>query len=149
MPDSSGGHESLTGGMLAVTIVTPAGSRVDVQARHLRAPGFEGDFGVLPGHIPFLTPLRIGAIMLDLDKGRETWATSGGFVEVLPGKVTILAETAERSDQIDVARAESSRKRAQERIARRDAGDFDLQRANASLARAINRIRVANASGVS
>ena len=141
---ASGESQSKT---FPVTIVTPGGTRAEFMARQVRAPGSEGDFGVLIGHAPFMTTLRIGAIILDGEHSKQIWATSGGFAEVLPDRVTILAETAERSDQIDVVRAEAARKRALERLAHRDSGDLDVLRANAALTRAINRQRVANPSG--
>jgi len=146
MPETPAGHEPSGGGILAITIVTPDGRRAEFQARHFRAPGIEGDFGVLPGHIPFMTALRIGPLVIEGPSGKQIWATSGGFAEVLADRITILAETAERSDQIDVARAEAARKRALDRLAHRSAEEIDLLRANASLTRAINRLRVAGSA---
>jgi len=143
MPEPSGGHETVDANLLSVTIVTPGGTRADVQARQVRAPGVEGEFGVLPGHVPFLTALRIGAIILDTDTGKQVWATTGGFAEVLADRVTILAEHAERSDVIDIPRAEAARRRALDRLAKHDPESVDMDRANTALARAINRIRVA------
>ena len=66
-----------------VTIVTPFGRQREYEVRHMRAPGSEGDFGVLAGHLPFLTALRVGEIELDTLEGKRIWATSGGFAEVL------------------------------------------------------------------
>ena len=141
------GHESSqhdSGAKLFdVTIVTPQGTRVEYRVRHLRAPGAEGDFGVLPGHVPFMTALRIGALVLETEQGKKVLATSGGFAEVLGDKVTLLAETIEAPDQIDVVRVEAAKKRALDRLAARTVEVVDVARANAALARAINRERVA------
>ena len=129
--------------LITVTIVTPSGTREEYNVRHLRAPGSKGDFGVLPGHIPFMTTLRVGAIRLDTDQGRYIWATSGGYAEVLGDRVTILAETAERSDKIDIGRAKAAWERSRDRLARREA-DLDVDRARAALARALNRLKIAS-----
>ncbi len=126
---------------ILVTIVTPAGTQDEYNVKHIRAPGVEGDFGVLPGHLPFMTILRVGAVWLDSDQGRQVWATSGGYVEVLGDRVTILAETAERSDRIDLDRAEAARERALGRLSERTA-DFDIERVRLALARSLNRIKV-------
>ncbi len=136
------------GSHLIVTIVTPSGTRAEYNVRHVRVPGIEGDYGVLKGHIPFMTALRSGALIIDLDKEQKIWAVSGGFSEVHADRVTILAETAEPAESIDLERSESSRKRALKRLAERNMiQNFDATRAHASLARAINRIEVASGLG--
>jgi F-type H+-transporting ATPase subunit epsilon len=94
-----------------------------------------------------MTALKVGALTLDLDKGQKFWAISGGFAEVLADNVTILAETAEPAESIDLERSEAARKRALQRLAARDEiKNFDISRTNASLARAINRIKIASGS---
>ena len=130
---------------IKVTIVTPFGISEEYNVRHLFAPGTEGYFGVLPGHLPFLTTLRVGEIRFDTDQGAKLWATSGGFAEVLSDHVTILAQTAEPAGQIDLDRAEAAKKRA---LARLSEGkpDVDTERARIALARAINRINLVTAS---
>lgn len=128
---------------LKVTIVTPSGVKEEYDVRHARAPGSEGDFGVLPGHLPFMTGLRIGAIRLDTDTGQVVWATVGGYVEVLDDVITILAENADRADRIDVARAEAARERALGRLHESGTG-LDVSRAHLALARALNRLHVAS-----
>ena len=122
-------------------ILTPRGVVLQSEARHVRIPGVAGEFGVLPGHTPFMTTIRPGVIELDLvSGGEERIATSGGFVEVLPDKVVVLAETAETSATIDLARAEAARKRAEEKL--RIAGDpEELELFRAALDRAKARIR--------
>lgn len=127
---------------LEVIIVTPGGVFKDIKVNHLRAPGTEGDFGVLPGHLPFMTTLRIGGLYLDTDEGRQRWAVSGGFVQVMPDRVIILAQTAERAEEIDIPRAQAAMERAQERLKSRSP-DLDVPRARAALARALNRLRIA------
>jgi len=130
----------------AATIVTPSGTQEEYNIRHLRAPGSAGDFGVLAGHLPLMTGLRIGAIYLDTDKGRITWATAGGYIEVLSDHVTILAENAERADEIDRERAEAARDRALGRLSVKEA-DLDIKRARLALARALNRLKVVSEVG--
>lgn len=132
-----------TGGAatIHVTIVTPSGTQEEYDVRHIRLPGSEGEFGVLPGHIPFLTTLKIGPVYMDTAKERIVWAVSGGFVEVLGDAVMILAETAERADQIDRERAEAARQRASGRL-RDSRTEIDVNRAQAALARAVNRLNV-------
>lgn len=141
-----GDAESSAGALLAVTIVTPYGTRAEYNVRHLRAPGAEGEFGVLAGHIPFLTALRAGALILDSEQGRKIWALSGGFAEVLGDRVTVLAETAERAETIDVARAEAARQRALGRLKPGALVDVDISRAKAAMTRALNRLQVASSA---
>jgi F-type H+-transporting ATPase subunit epsilon len=136
----------LAPGFFNVTLVTPAGVREEYNVRHLRAPGVEGDFGVLTGHRPFMTALRVGSIHLNTDAGPQTWATTGGYVEVLPDRVTILAETAERAEKIDLSRAEAAHQRAVKRLTD-PAPETDIARAQAALARALNRIKIAREAG--
>src|ERR1019366_6117141 len=97
------------------------------------APGVEGDLGVLPNHIPLLTPLRTGEVMVRNGEAEHILFVAGGFLEVLPDKVTILADAAERAEDIDEARAEESRKRAQELVAQ-DTGKYETSLAPAGAA---------------
>jgi len=107
------------------------------------APGTLGSFQVLYNHAPLLSSIGIGEVKLVDQKGQTSrYATSGGFVEVRENRAMILAETAERSDEIDVARAEAARDRALKRLQERKS-DTDLLRARAALARALNRLRIA------
>jgi len=122
-------------------IVTPQKLFYRGEVESLRAPGVKGSFGVLARHIPFLTGLTVGEVIIRDAEGLKRVATSGGFVEVLKTGVTVLAETAEFAEEIDKGRAEQARQRARERLRRRDA-DIDRTRAEAALARAINRLRV-------
>jgi F-type H+-transporting ATPase subunit epsilon len=107
------------------------------------APGVAGGFQVLKSHAPLLSNIAIGQVKLIDASGKEIhYATSGGFVEVHENMVVMLAETAERSDEIDVSRAEEARTRAQSRLAKKGA-DTDVERARLALHRAVNRLKVA------
>ncbi len=106
------------------------------------APGIEGQLGILPNHAPLMTMLQPGELLVR-KRGEETFlAISGGFLEVLQNRVAILADAAERADEIDVARAEAARSRAQEQIALRPP-EADLIAAEAALRRALARLKVA------
>ena len=127
-------------------IVTPERTAYSGAVEHLQAPGSEGSFGVLRGHAPLLAALDIGGLSLreEGQTSERRIACSGGFVEVLGERVTVLAETAEFGEEIDLDRAQASRQRATERLLdQRDA--IDVARAEAALARALNRIDIAGA----
>jgi len=101
-----------------LTIVTPERAVVHEEVGELQIPGAEGYFGVLPGHAPLFSELKVGEV--GYRKG-DRWfflAVAWGFVEVLPNQVRILAETAERANEIDVERANRAKQRAEERISR-------------------------------
>lgn len=123
-------------------IVTPGGTVFSDDVEALRAPGVDGYFGVLPGHTPLMTALKIGEIRVRRKGETIRFSTSGGFIEVLPRRSIVLAETAERADQIDVARALAAKERAEKRLRERGP-DVDEERARAALQRALNRLRVA------
>jgi F-type H+-transporting ATPase subunit epsilon len=107
----------------------------------LVAPGTEGELGILPHHAPLMTALQPGEIMVRKD-GEETYlAVSGGFLEMMANKVTILADAAERSEEIDEARVQEAIKKAEERISMRSE-DMDLARAVAALRRSQARLKV-------
>ena len=107
------------------------------------APGFEGYFGVLARHAPLIAAIGVGEIRIRTAADEERlFATSGGFAEVLPNKVTVLSEAAEEATEIDVARAEAAKDRAMKRL-QEGRKAWDVQRAEAALARAMNRLRVA------
>jgi F-type H+-transporting ATPase subunit epsilon len=127
---------------LTLEIVTPERSIAHGEVDEVVVPGAEGSFGVLPGHTPFLTTLSIGEI--EYRRGDETSyvAVSFGFAEVLPDRVTILAQIAEASSEIDVTRAEAASKRAQERLDR-PAMEMDYERARLSLLKSLVRLQVA------
>jgi len=122
--------------------VTTDRSLVHEEVEELEVPGAEGYFGVLPGHTPLVASLAAGA--LSYRRGTETFYlhVGFGFAEVLPDKVTILAEVAERPEEIDTSRAEASKKRAEERIASSNP-EIDLERAQIALSKALVRLQVA------
>lgn len=129
---------------IKLEIVTPEKHVVDEDVQIAVAPGVLGEFGVLIGHTPFLTTLKTGTVRFTDVNGTERFVfVSGGFAEALPDKVTVLAESAERRSDIDVARANAAQERAQNRLAREKDEDIDFVRAKAALERAINRIRLA------
>ena len=127
---------------LHVGILTVEGVRFDGEADFVVAPGSEGELGILPKHIPLLTPLAAGAVKVRNDNDEQFFFVSGGFLEVRPEAVTVLADAAERAEDIDEARAEDARRRAQSSIEQK-ASDADLAAATAALARAEARLRIA------
>jgi len=105
------------------------------------APGIEGQLGILPHHAPLMTTLASGELRIRKDGEETSLFISGGFLEVRPDKVIVLADAAERSEEIDLARAEEAKRRAQERLAHHIPGT-DLARAEAALRRSIARLQV-------
>ena len=134
-------------GKLQLQIVSADRSLVNETVDEVQVPGSEGYFGVLPGHTPFLTLLGTGELWYRQGTEIHYLATSGGFAEVQPDRVTILAQIAEKADEIDVARAESARKRAEDRlVAARP--DMDFERARVALMKALIRLQVASRARV-
>jgi F-type H+-transporting ATPase subunit epsilon len=129
-------------------VVTPEKIVVSEEAQIVASPGSEGEFGVLSGHTPFLTTLKIGMIRYTDANGKEHFVfVSGGFAEALPDKVTVLAESAERRSDIDLERAKEALARAEKRLAEdRAKEEIDFARARGSLERATVRIRIAGLS---
>jgi F-type H+-transporting ATPase subunit epsilon len=106
------------------------------------APGVEGQLGILPHHAPLMTILQAGEMIVRKGGEEFSLAISGGFLEVRPDRVIILADTAERDDEIDLARAEEAKRRAQERLSQPASG-VDTARAEAALRRSLARLKVA------
>ena len=125
-------------------IVTPDRLLVKEQVDEVQIPGSEGYFGVLPGHTPMLASLAVGEMWYR--KGQEVTYLSlaFGFCEVLPDRVTILAQLAERAEDIDVTRAEEAKRRAEERL--RNASDVDYERARTALVKSLARLQVSTRS---
>lgn len=123
-------------------IVTPEKVVFSEEIESLVIPAERGYLGVLAGHAPLLCTLQPGEIRIKGDKGERHFSTSGGFMEVTPGKAVLLTESAEEASTIDVKRAEEGKKRAEERLAA-PARDVDKDRAKAALERAQNRLRIA------
>jgi len=126
---------------LTLDIVTPYGHVFTDEVDEVTATGSEGEFGVLPEHSPFLTTIKVG--MLTYKKGSETghFFVNFGYAEVGPDKVTILADSAERSEDIDIERAQEAMKRAEERLKQQE--EIDEARATAAVERSIMRVQVA------
>ena len=126
-----------------VEIRTPEQLIYEGDVASIRAPGVEGNFEILAGHLPFLTALDIGEIRIRESEAPQLMAISGGVFEVLRTGVTALVETAEWASEIDVERAENARDSAQAELTA-DAPDLNRPQIEAALARAKNRLKVAN-----
>ena len=108
------------------------------------APGIEGQMAILPSHAPLLTMLQPGELVVRKEGEETAIFVSGGFLEVMQNRVTVLADTAERAEEIDVERAEEAKRRAEERLKDKEyLPEMDLARAEVALHRALTRIKVA------
>ncbi len=125
-----------------VEVVTAERELYNGEADIVIAPGTEGELGILPRHAALLTTLKVGEMLIRLGGAEEPFFVSGGFLEVSNNTVTVLAETAERAEEIDQARAEAARRRAQEHLAQ---ARSDIERAEleGALERAVARLRIA------
>ncbi|MCG8548923.1 MAG: F0F1 ATP synthase subunit epsilon [Desulfobacterales bacterium] len=127
-------------------VVTPQKAIVSEEIKSISAPGSEGEFCALKGHTTFLTSLKIGGVRYEDATGKENILfVNGGFAEVLPNKVTILAESAERRENINLSRAKEAQGRAESRLSNK-AADTDIVRAQAALQRALFRIKIAGSN---
>jgi F-type H+-transporting ATPase subunit epsilon len=131
---------------IQLEIVTPDHLVVREQVDDVQIPGKAGYLGVLPGHAPLITELAIGELSYHSANGTVYLAIAGGFAEVLPDKVTVLAETAERPEEIDVRRAQDAKTRAEQALAQASP-DLDYDATLATLSRADVRIEVAARAG--
>ncbi len=127
---------------IELEIVTPAGVVVRESVDEVEAPGVEGHFGVLPGHRPFMSQLRAGELRYRTGKENHFVAVHWGFAEVLPYKVTVLVETAERAEDIDLQRAETAKRRAEERL-KQFGTAYDMEAAREAVERAQARLEAA------
>jgi F-type H+-transporting ATPase subunit epsilon len=127
---------------IRLEFVTPERAVAHEEVDELQLPGEEGYIGVLPGHAPLLAALKTGEMWYR--KGSEVHYAflDGGFAEVLPDRVSILAQVAERAEDIDLQRAEAAKRRAEEVLAQATAVDFDAARARIALLRALTRLNV-------
>jgi F-type H+-transporting ATPase subunit epsilon len=128
---------------LTLEIVTPDRALATEQVDEVQLPGSEGYFGVLPGHTPLLSTLQVGELWYRIGQEKHYVAVAFGFVEVLPDRVTVLAQVAEKAQEIDVARAEAAKKRAEERVAEPHT-DMDFERARIALMKSLIRLQVAS-----
>jgi F-type H+-transporting ATPase subunit epsilon len=128
---------------LTLEIVAPERALVNAQVDEVELPGSEGYFGVLPGHTELLASLQVGELWYRIGQEKHYLAVAFGFVEVLPDRVTVLARIAEKAQDIDIARAEAAKKRAEERVANPTA-DMDFERARVALMKSLIRLQVAS-----
>ena len=129
---------------IRLEVVTPEKEVVNEMVQIVMAPGSLGEFGILAGHTPFMTSLNTGGIHYRDESGNDQYVfVSGGFAEALPDKVTVLAESAEKTDDIDLDRAKTAMERAEKRLEDRSKEDIDFIRAKAALERAMMRIKLA------
>jgi len=128
---------------IELQIVTPDKLLVKEQVDEVEIPGTEGYFGVLPGHTPMLAELAVGELWYRQGQEKHYLLIAFGFAEVQPDRVTILAQIAEKADEIDLARAEAAKKRAEERLAK-PTTDLDFERARIAMLKALIRLQVAS-----
>lgn len=124
---------------MKVNIVTPDGPVYESEVEMVSTRATSGELGILPGHIPLVAPLGIGAVRLKNGNHTDWVAVSGGFLEVRPDRVTILAQSAEKAEDIDIERAQAAKERAERRLQQEN---MDRKRAELALRRAVNRINV-------
>ena len=127
---------------LDLQIVTPDRLLVHEQVDEVQIPGIDGYFGVLPGHTPLLAALSVGELWYRKGQDKTYLSIAFGFAEVLPDRVSVLAQLAERAEEIDVERAETARKRATERLDQKS--DVDYERARVALMKSVTRLQVSS-----
>ncbi len=128
--------------MQRLEVVTPQSKVFSEDVRFVVLPGSEGELGILPEHAPLVSALKIGLVRVHHEGKVLKIAVSGGFAEVRNSRTTVLANAAEREDQIDVERARAAKERAEQRLAS-SSPDIDVARAEAALKRALNRLKAA------
>lgn len=134
-------------GTIRVEICAPERAKTDFEATEVICPGEDGIFAVRAGHTPLLTTLAPGVLLVqNLDGEQHFFAVGGGFAEVEPDRVLILADTCEGGDDVDAARAQAAEERAADRLRRSDP-ETDLKRAELALQRAMARLKAANKTG--
>jgi F-type H+-transporting ATPase subunit epsilon len=133
---------------LKLEIVTPDRALLAEEVDEVVLPGSEGYFGVLPGHTPLLSSLKVGELWYRQGQEKHYLVVAFGFVEVLPERVTVLADIGERAQDIDVQRAERAKQRAEQRLAQAQphltAAEFDIERARIALLKSLIRLQVAS-----
>ena len=127
---------------LTLELVTPEHAVAHETVDEIEIPGAEGYLGVLPGHTPLLVTLQVGELWFRKGEQKTYLSVAFGFAEVLPDRVRVLAQVAERADEIDIDRAEAAAKRAREQISS-SAGDLDFKRAQQALLKSTLRLEVA------
>ncbi len=130
---------------LTLEIVTPDRALVREEVDEVVVPGSEGELGFLPGHTPLLATLKVGELWYRQGQDKHFLLIAFGFVEVLPDRVTILAQVAERAEDIDTTRAERAKQRAEERLNRPSVqSDLDFERARIAMMKSLIRLQVAS-----
>ena len=131
---------------ITLEIVTPDRSLVTAEVDEIFLPGSQGYFGVLPGHTPLLATLQVGEMWYRTGQEKHYLAIAFGFAEVLPDRVTVLAQIAEKAEEIDVARAEAAKRRAEERVgpASTPQVNLDFERARIAMMKSLIRLQVAS-----
>ena len=129
-------------GNLKLEIVSAERSLVNETVDEVQIPGTNGYLGILPGHTPLLTTLQVGQLWYRQGQEKHFLSIAFGFAEVQPDRVTILAQIAERADEIDISRAETAKKRAEDRLSKPTV-DMDFERARIALLKALVRLQVA------
>ncbi|ASV68026.1 F0F1 ATP synthase subunit epsilon [Cytobacillus sp. FSL W7-1323] len=127
---------------IKVSVVTPDGPVYESDVEMVSTKAESGELGILAGHVPMVAPLQIGAVRLKKENQSDLVAVSGGFLEVRPDQVTILAQSAEQATDIDLDRAKSAKDRAEQRLNETKRENVDFKRAELALKRAMNRINV-------
>src|SRR5690625_3552988 len=126
-----------------VEVVTPGKKIYDGDARIIIARGIEGELGIQAGHTPLVTPLEIGIVSIQEANEEHRLAVSGGFLEVRPEQITILADTAERAEDIDVERAQAAKTKAEEKLSQLTKDDADYEMYTQAVQRAESRLELA------
>jgi len=130
---------------LKLEIVTPYGLILSEDVDEVTCTGSEGDFGVLPGHVPFFTTLKVGMLIYKKGNATKYVFVNWGYAEVSSERIMVLADSAEKSEEIDVERAKAAIKRAEDRLKKIE--EFDFARSTASLERAVMRAQIAEKRG--
>jgi F-type H+-transporting ATPase subunit epsilon len=130
---------------LTLEIVTPDRALVREEVDEVVVPGSEGELGILPGHTPLLATLKVGELWYRKGQEKHYLVIAFGFAEILPARVTILAQIAERAEDIDASRAERAKQRAEERLSRPSVqSDLDFERARVAMMKSLIRLQVAS-----
>ncbi|QKS72747.1 F0F1 ATP synthase subunit epsilon [Paenalkalicoccus suaedae] len=132
---------------MQANVVTPDGSVFSGQVEMVSVRTVTGELGILPNHLPLVALLAIGSVRIKKDSEIHLIAISGGFMEVRPDEVNILAESAELPSDIDVNRARAAKERAEKRLKEAKQDNFDFKRAELALKRAVNRLDVSTGEG--
>lgn len=134
-------------GTFTLRVVSPEGNVLKEEAEFVVLPGESGEIGILPNHAPLITAMNIGVIRYRVNGSIHKISTSGGFVEVADNKVTILADSAEKGEMIDLNRAIAAKERAEKRLSQKSK-DVDIRRAELAFHRALARINAAQKSSI-